>query len=217
MRGQKSGPQSDAGSGGQAGPEKRKRRNPEQIIANLREIDADLGAGLTIEERSRMMRPPRRLGAPDGAGGFLAGREGGGWARGLGARPGGRRMCPWVQSHPWQPSCAPVLGAKKGAESGRERRRTGRKPGATSILRLRSAARLFRAARRTGSRTPSLARTGSSAEWGAGRLRRPAPVTPDHQSMRAKRPGRVRRFSMSGQKSGQQRGVGSGGQAGRRR
>jgi len=68
MSGQKSGQQSDEGSGVQAGPEKRKRRNPEQIIANLREIDADLGAGFTIEAIACMMRPPHRLGAPDGAG-----------------------------------------------------------------------------------------------------------------------------------------------------
>ena len=36
-------------------------------------------------------------------------------------------------------------------------------------------------------------------------------------TMRAKRPGRAKRFSMSGQKSGLQSDVGSGGQAGRRR
>jgi len=70
MNGQKSGQQSEVGSGGQAGVEKRERRNPEQIIANLREIDEDLGAGFTIEAIAGMMRPPRRLGAPDGAGDF---------------------------------------------------------------------------------------------------------------------------------------------------
>ena len=53
MSGQKSGQTGDQGSGGQGGPEKRKRRNPEQIIAKLREIDADLGAGLTIEAIAR--------------------------------------------------------------------------------------------------------------------------------------------------------------------
>jgi len=53
MIGQKSGPQSDEGSGGQGGPEKRERRNPEQIIVKLREIDADLGAGRTIEAIAR--------------------------------------------------------------------------------------------------------------------------------------------------------------------
>jgi len=68
----------DVGSGGQAGPENRKRRNPEEIIGKLREVDADLGAGVTIGVFARMMRPPRRLGAPDGAGDFWrAARRGG--------------------------------------------------------------------------------------------------------------------------------------------
>jgi putative transposase len=48
-----SGQKNEGGPGGQAGPEKRKRRNPEQIIAKLREIDADLGGGLTIEAIAR--------------------------------------------------------------------------------------------------------------------------------------------------------------------
>lgn len=48
-----SGQKNEGGSGAPAGPEKRKRRNPEQIIAKLREIDADLGAGLTIEAIAR--------------------------------------------------------------------------------------------------------------------------------------------------------------------
>jgi len=81
MSGQKSGQQSDEGSGVQAGPEKRKRRNPEQIIANLREIDADLGAGFTIEAIACMMRPPHRLGAPDGAGDSRRATRGYGSAR----------------------------------------------------------------------------------------------------------------------------------------
>jgi len=40
-----SGQKNDGGSGGQAGAEKRRRQNPEEIIGKVREIDADLGAG----------------------------------------------------------------------------------------------------------------------------------------------------------------------------
>jgi len=36
-----------------SGQNKRKRHTPEQVIGKLREIDADLGAGLSLEEVAR--------------------------------------------------------------------------------------------------------------------------------------------------------------------
>ena len=47
------GPKSEGGRHASAAPGKRKHHNPEQVIIRLREVDADLAAGLTIEEIAR--------------------------------------------------------------------------------------------------------------------------------------------------------------------
>ncbi len=53
MSGQTSESKREGGAGGGGNPGRRKRRTPEQVIAKLREVDADLGAGVTIEEIAR--------------------------------------------------------------------------------------------------------------------------------------------------------------------
>ena len=50
MSGQKN---EGSGGGGGVNPGRRKRRSADQVIVKLREVDADLGAGMTIEEIAR--------------------------------------------------------------------------------------------------------------------------------------------------------------------